>query len=511
MDFRVTEQDIAVNGSVFSETVEQAIDTDFTLPDYCPDISRILKCRVTPRINSSAVTGGMLTIEGTAYICLIYADEEQGDINSFEYPWNFTKTVETEPDLDGAVKVRAKTEFINCRAVSSRRVDIHGAMSLDIKMKKKCRRQIVCDIDAEGVQMLRENVSMTSQIGDAEKYIIINDDMTLSEEQPSIRTIIRSDASAAVTDCKIVSNKAVIKGDLAVSILYSSDTDRALHVFESVLPISQIVDIEGINEDCCCVIDADVITLDVKPRTGMNGETRAIGLSAKILVSITAYCNAEVPVMYDVYCTKCCVNSTKDTVTFERMASEIRESFECRKSLELPADSISTVLDMWCDSSVDTVRCEDKKLIIAGKVVICMLGEDSEGSPAYFERPVDYEYSHDLDSAPEEYRCTPSVVSLASSYNMTAPGSVEVKVELNISAEVFEIFRKAVIVSAEAGEDEASDMQSRAALIIYYAEAGEKLWDIAKFYNTSIDEVMSLNGIGEEVLSENAMLLIPSV
>ena len=74
MDFRVTEQDIAVTGPIFSETVEQAIDTDFTLPDYCPDISRILKCRVTPRINSSSATGGMITIEGTAYICLIYAD-----------------------------------------------------------------------------------------------------------------------------------------------------------------------------------------------------------------------------------------------------------------------------------------------------------------------------------------------------------------------------------------------------------------------------------------------------
>ena len=511
MDFRVTEQDIAVTGPIFSETVEQAIDTDFTLPDYCPDISRILKCRVTPRINSSSATGGMITIEGTAYICLIYADEERGDINSFEYPWSFTKTVETDPDLDGAVRVRAKTEFVNCRAVSSRRVAIHGAMSLDIKVRKKCQRQIICDIDAEGVQMLRENVSVTSQIGDAEKYVMINDDMTLPENEPSIRTIIRSDANAAVTDCKIVSNKAVIKGDLAVSILYSSDVDRALHVVENVLPISQIVDIEGINEDCCCVIDADVITLDVKPRTGMNGETRAISVSAKVLVSIAAYCSTEVPVMYDVYCTKCGVNSTKDTVTFERLAGEIRESFECGKRIELPSDSIATVHDMWCDSSVDSVRCEGKKLIIGGKVIICMLGEDAGGSAAYFERPVDYEYSHDLDCQIEEYRCSPSVVSLASSYNMTSPGSVEVKVELSISAEVFEIFRKNVIVSAEADESGESSNASRAALIIYYAEAGEKLWDIAKFYNTSIEEVMSLNGIGDEVLSENAMLLIPSV
>ena len=140
-----------------------------------------------------------------------------------------------------------------------------------------------------------------------------------------------------------------------------------------------------------------------------------------------------------------------------------------------------------------------------------MLGENSEGSPAYFERPVDYEYSHDLETALEDYRCSPSVVSLASSYNMTSPSSVEVKVELNISAQVFEIFKKNVIVSAEANEEETNDAMSRAALIIYYAEAGEKLWDIAKFYNTSIEEVMSLNGISEEVLSENAMLLIPSV
>lgn len=511
MDFRVTEQDIAVSSMIYDETAEQAIDTDFTLPDYCPDISRVLKCRVTPRINSRSVNGGTLTVEGTACICLIYADEENGTVNSFEHPFSFTKVIEVDADQNSIVKVTPKVEFVNCRAVTQRRVDIHGAMSLGIKVQKKRTCSIVCDIDAEGIELLKEDVPATSSIGEAEKFLVVNDDLTLPEDDPPIRTIVRSDAHAAAVECRIISNKAVIKGELCVNILYASDTDRSLHVFENTLPLSQIVDIDGISEGCYCVTDMDVVSLELKPRTGMSGEIHAVSVSAKIMIQVSAYCNADVPLIYDVYCTKCGITDSREEISLERVISEIRESFDCKKTLELSSGTLASVTDMWCDSAVDAVKADGKKLIISGNVLICVLGEDSDGSPAYFERPVDFEYTHELDSELEDYRCEMSVTSMASSCTMPSLSSLDVKVELNISAQVFEIFRKTVITAASADETDESNVAERSALTIYYAEEGERIWDIAKFYNTSIEEIMSVNEINDEVLTNNAMLLIPSV
>ena len=42
---------------VFTDSAEVAVDTDFIMPDYCPEISKILKCRSVARISSKSVSG----------------------------------------------------------------------------------------------------------------------------------------------------------------------------------------------------------------------------------------------------------------------------------------------------------------------------------------------------------------------------------------------------------------------------------------------------------------------
>ena len=53
------------------------------------------------------------------------------------------------------------------------------------------------------------------------------------------------------------------------------------------------------------------------------------------------------------------------------------------------------------------------------------------------------------------------------------------------------------------------EMQS--AMTIYYADAGESIWSIAKRYNTSISAVMEENNLEDEFLPEKKIVLIPMV
>ena len=43
MEEKILKTDVFVNDTVFNESTEQPIDVDFTLPDFCPDISKIFK------------------------------------------------------------------------------------------------------------------------------------------------------------------------------------------------------------------------------------------------------------------------------------------------------------------------------------------------------------------------------------------------------------------------------------------------------------------------------------
>ena len=57
MEEKILKTSVYVNDIVFNETAEQPVDVDFSLPDYCPDISKIFKCRAVSRISSKSMNG----------------------------------------------------------------------------------------------------------------------------------------------------------------------------------------------------------------------------------------------------------------------------------------------------------------------------------------------------------------------------------------------------------------------------------------------------------------------
>ena len=65
------------------------------------------------------------------------------------------------------------------------------------------------------------------------------------------------------------------------------------------------------------------------------------------------------------------------------------------------------------------------------------------------------------------------------------------------------------IDSIFANEEKPRQRDTSPALVVYYADEGENVWDIARKYCTSMDLINDENDLTEEVLSEPRMLLIP--
>ena len=48
MDHRINKETAVCTKRVLDTEITQAVEHDFILPDYCPDIFRVLKCFVVP-------------------------------------------------------------------------------------------------------------------------------------------------------------------------------------------------------------------------------------------------------------------------------------------------------------------------------------------------------------------------------------------------------------------------------------------------------------------------------
>ena len=106
MNFNINTAEVAVNETVFSKSIEQSVDCDITLPDYCGDIGRILKCFVRPNITNSSLNSQRIVIDGTVIVSLMFVSD--GKIQCYEYSSPFSANIDF--NCDSSEIIIKKTE-----------------------------------------------------------------------------------------------------------------------------------------------------------------------------------------------------------------------------------------------------------------------------------------------------------------------------------------------------------------------------------------------------------------
>lgn len=509
MNINTAEFGVDINETVYNQAVEQSVDTDFTLPDYCSNIQRVLKCITTPVIVSKSINGNQSIIDGIVEFCFIYVDENNL-INSYCYSYPFNKTIDiTESVTNPVFSSKIKVDYMNIRAVSERRVEIHGAVGISLQIYEKSKKNIVSDIDSNCVFQKTGSINAVNFVASADKHILIEDDIEIGQGKPEIKNIVKKSAEVFVTECKIISNKVIIKGNLNLKILYCPKPEDKLQCFETFMPFSQVTELNGITDECKCDTFVEVLSLDINLKSGLSGECRTMSVMAKLMLNVNAYCDNNVPVVFDAFSNKYNLLLQKEEVTFKRIVTKVNENHLCNKVLEFSENSISFVVDVWGDTYISSVKCEGNKAFVNGTVNVSVLAYDNDSMPVLFDRGIDFKYSFSFEETKGMFTCVPKIKTVNISYNLLDYNKIEIRAELNVNAKIYDTQKVNLITKIELNEEINSKRTQDSALILYFANSGEEIWDIAKKYNASPKEVCEINETEEGALQENKVLLIP--
>jgi len=506
MELNITKQTVSINELSFNQNVEQGVDFTVNVPEYCGSIQRILKYCLNPRIFSKSINGQILSVEGNACFSIIYIDES-GCVSSYECVTPFSKSIDLGANLDYlCINVKPRCSYINAKAITSSRVDVNSVIELSIKVFSKKTTEIISDIDCPDVFANRGEAPATIPINCSEKSIIIEDEIALPSDYPSIQSLLRYDSSVSINDTKIVNDKIIAKGQLDVHALYSAENRKNLFILDQTLPFSQIIDIDGINENCSCSVSAEIMSLDIKPKSNYDGEIRCLALCAKLCLTAEASCNNNIAVIFDAYSSKYdTVSETNDTV-FEKHINSLSEVFACKKNIEFSEGDVANIIDIWGSAILQGYRTEGNSIVLNGCITVCSICENSEGEINYFERPIDFEYKTDCENNLENMRFEPLIDVVGIKHTASVGGSIEIVAELSLIVKIFEI-KKINILTAFSAKNEPVKYHNDCSVIIYYAERGELTWNIAKRFNASPEDIMSVNSVSS-VIPENMPLVI---
>ena len=347
MDFNVEKQNLSSCRVIREAKAEQSVDCDITLPDYCRDIKSVLCCEVEPGITTVDITGNRITAVGNATVKLIYVGDDDR-ISCFEQSCPINKYVEMSSlPQDSTMLVTAKTSYVNCRAVSPRRMDVHGCIGVIFSAMCCETTQVVSSASTQGIQLKQQPVQTCNSLGCASKLFQMSEVIPLPEGVQSAKSVLHADALPVITQTKNVSNKTLIKGDLQLSVTLCSQ-DGEVTKTEHTMPISQIAELQGLDENSLCDVLLTVSSLDVQLKPDENGEMRRIDVAACICAVVRGYSKTSAVLLSDAFSTVSELELQKDSVCEESLAAVLDETFVNSAELDFSGSPVGRVLDAWC-------------------------------------------------------------------------------------------------------------------------------------------------------------------
>ena len=509
MSIELTTKSIGTEKTLFDGFCDQSIDCDINLPDYCPDIMRILKCTVQPSIASSKLAGDRAISDGSAVIRIIYSDEKNR-ICCCESDYPFSKYAELPSPADSTVLVcTAKCDYVNCRAVSKRRIDIHGTISLHFRVFCRAEKSVISSACGEQVQLKRKGIDISSTAAVASKCFQLSEVKDVGNGNDGIGKVICVQGSPIVTETKIIRGKILIKGELSVRVVYCSDSsDNQCVQLLSSIPFNEIAEAAEFNDSCIAQTYVTVSRLTAEPKTDNDGEYRYMNINADLCAAVTAYESASLSIITDAYSTKTEIEAGYDTADFTRISQCFNDSCVCRQSLDLKSSEPKSIFT--CIASEPEYKCSfsQGRMNIKGKIPLCIIATDKDGVPAACEREAEFEYQRTVENAVKNSVCMPQISVTGYSCLLSSDGTAEFKAELFISAIIFESTKEKYLSSLNV-TDGCRQKEQKPSLTVYFCSGKESLWDIARKYNSTVEEIMEENELSADYIENKSVLMIP--
>lgn len=508
MSVELTSRSIGTGEIYYDNYVEQSVDCDVTLPDYCPDIMRIIKCTVANSITNSKLIGDRATADGNAKIRIIYADEKN-KIFCYDQDYPFSKYAELNTVFDNAyLCCSAKTEYMNCRAVSKRRVDVHGAVGIRFKVVGNKSSTIISDACGEGIQLKRKGLEIDDVAAVATKLFEISQVENVGDSNAGIGKVIDVFASPILHECKIIKGKILLKGELAIRVLYCSDNDNnETCTFCCNIPFNEIIEAAAVTDECKVDVKFHVTRISAEPKTDNDGEYRYMNMNAEVLALVTAYAKQSINVVTDAYSTDTEIDARYTPMEFIKLESVLNENILCKQSLDVSSMKPQKLFAFSVSAPESICTSENDKVIVRGKVPVNLIVIDAEGVPVLCEREAEFDFSKVVGDG-STLECMPQVTLGGCSANLTGDGKVDFKAEIFINATVTKKIREKVLTSIEIEEGKGKK-DKKPAIVIYFCTGGESVWDIARKYNTTVEDIMQENELSADYLENKRMLLIP--
>lgn len=357
----------------------------------------------------------------------------------------------------------------------------------------KQKLDIVKDVSqVEGIQKHRKEISYQDIIGIEKSESVIRDTITINTEE--IQSIISLNPYAKIKESRVADNKVIIGGVLEVNPLACTYDGELVELDRIGIDFTQFIEVPGA---CDGMSEESLLSMgDFNYIFKQNGESNTGLLEIDCTVACKVKVSDEVTreVLQDAYSPQKIIKFDHRAIEVNKTLSNGSETFVVRDSIKNANDDIQIkdVVSVCPTISIENSYVEDDKSVIQGIIKVDILYVPVEGLRIVYKLSEEIPFEHET-----------TIDNLTDTCKVFSTAAIE-KVDVDLNRDEIDLsvkvkrYTEAVDKKPESfiikGDDLGIyDLSKAPSIIVYICKEGDNLWNIAKKYNTTENEIAEIN------------------
>ena len=424
---------------------QATFDEDYNVPDVKPDIGRLVQSKADVSMEEVRLSEGRALLKGTLNADLLYVGEKEGRIYSLSAKLPLDEMINLE-GIEGGDKLCLKWEIedLSVHMIHSRKLYMAEPRNLDLRPGE---------------------------------------------------------------------NKLRVKGELAVFLLYTGyEEENPPQWLEYTMPFSNEMECSGCMEDLIPHIEVSLLHQGIEVKPDPDGEERILQVDVVLELNMKMYREEEHELLLDAYSPhKECVLHRKKEMLESLL---VRNFSRCRLTDRIEVKESQGKVLQLCHSSgkvkVDKTRITDKGIVAEGIVALKILYIIGNDEMPFYSMDAMLPFTHLIEAEEIGKDCTYLLqADLEQLSTAMADGDeIEVKAAVGLNVLVFRQWEEQLIESVEEQPLDRKELESMPGITVYIVKAGDTLWDIAKKFYTTVDEISGVNSLTEKEVKPGQSLIL---
>ena len=493
-------------------------DEDFNVPDAKPDVGRLIQYKGRISMDDVHLADGKGILRGDLQVDILYVGEENGIISSITAKLPFEETLNLKDIVNGdKLCLKWEIEDLTIRLIHSRKLNIKALVTFYGAVDETEQVRLPVALDATDISVRKKTVRFLGLTVHKKDTLRVKDEYTIASNRPDISGLIWYTMDIRGLDLKPEENIVKARGELTVFVLYESeDTETPVQWLEYSLPFSGEVECPDCTEELIPDIEVSVMHQSLEAKPDADGEERIFVSDVVLELDMKFFREEEYELVTDIYTpVRECIPEGK-TEVLDRLL--VRNFSRCRISERIQVKETQGKILQLCHSrgkvKIDKTRIVENGVEAQGVVMLKILYIIGNDSMPFYSMEAMLPFSHVVEAKGitenSVYYLHTELEQLSTT--MVDSNDIEIRATIGLNVLVIQCSEEMILEKIEEIPLDQEKIRNMPGITVYIMKPGDTLWNIAKKFYTTVEEIIQMNNLdGDEVSSGTPLLLVKKV